>query len=196
MRETLLTLLACAALAGCDAKTETSVAPKPPASSGDVTAAPKSEPAKAAAPRHPWGSFKKGSFAKLKSVSETAGTKSEMTMTTTLVDLSAEEATVETEMAMTGFSNKTSAKHPLKAPEGGKAVDGPKPKTGSEEIEVAGRKLKCSWTEVETEASGMKTQSKSWMCEDVPGHLVKMVSKSTGAAASATTMELVEFGVK
>lgn len=199
MREFLLSVAVCVALAGCDGKTESSSASKP-AGSGDTAStsavAAKAEPAKSAAPKHMWGSFKKGSSAKLKTVSDTAGTKSEMTMTHTLVDLTADEAVVETEMAMTGFTNKSTNKFPLKAPEGGKAVDGPKPKTGSEEIEVAGKKLKCTWTEIETEASGIKTVAKSWMCEDVPGHLVKSVSKSTGVATMASTTELVEYSVK
>ena len=197
MRAILLSVAVCVALAGCDSKTESPAAGTPSvANNAAVAAAPKSEPAKSSAPKHMWGSFKKGSFAKLKTVSDTAGTKSEMTMTHTLVDLTADEAVVETEMAMTGFSNKSTNKFPLKAPEGGKAVDGPKPKTGSEEIEVAGRKLKCTWTEIETETSGIKTTAKSWMCEDVPGHLVKSVSKSTGAATMSSTTELVEYAVK
>jgi len=196
MREFLLSLAACVALAGCDSKTETSSSAKPSASNDASTAAVKSEPAKASAPKHMWGSFKKGSSAKLKTVTDTGGVKSEMSMTHTLVDLTADEAVVETEMAMTGFTNKSTNKFPLKAPEGGKAADGPKPKTGSEEIELAGKKLKCTWTEIETEAAGMKTVSKSWMCEDVPGHLVKSVSKSSGAATSSSTTELVEYVVK
>jgi hypothetical protein len=198
MRDFLLSVAACVALAGCDGKTETSSTAKP--ASGDAAStsavAAKADAPKSSAPKHMWASFKKGSFAKLKTVSDTAGTKSEMTMTHTLVDLTADEAVVETEMAMTGFTNKSTNKFPLKAPEGGKAADGPKPKTGSEEIEVAGKKLKCTWTEIETETSGMKTVAKSWMCEDVPGHLVKSVSKSTGAATMSSTTELVEYAVK
>ena len=199
MRDFLLSVAACVALAGCDGKTE-SVSSARPAESGGAAStsavAAKAEPGKSSAPRHMWGSFKKGSSVKLKTVSDTAGTKSEMTMTHTLVDLTADEAVVETEMAMTGFTNKSTNKFPLKAPEGGKAVDGPKPKTGTEEIEVAGKKLKCTWTEIETEASGIKTVAKSWMCEDIPGHLVKSVSKSTGAATMSSTTELVEYAVK
>jgi hypothetical protein len=199
MRDILLSVVVCAALAGCDGKTETTSSVKP-TGSGDTAStsavAAKTETPKSSAPKHLWGSFKKGSSAKLKTVTDTAGTKSEMTMTHTLVDLTADEAVVETEMAMTGFTNKSTNKFPLKAPEGGKAVDGPKPKTGSEEIEVAGKKLKCTWTEIETETAGIKTTAKSWMCEDVPGHLVKSVSKSTGAATMSSTTELVEYAVK
>jgi hypothetical protein len=199
MRDILLSVVACVALAGCDGKTESTSTTKPSGSgesAGTSAVAAKTEPAKSSAPKHLWGSFKKGSSAKLKTVTDTAGTKSEMTMTHVLVDLTADEAVVETEMAMTGFTNKSTNKFPLKAPEGGKAVDGPKPKTGSEEIEVAGKKLKCTWTEIETENAGIKTTAKSWMCEDVPGHLVKSVSKSSGAATMSSTTELVEYVVK
>ena len=199
---TLAVLLAAGCMfVGCDNKPDSSSGTKPdpkaePAK-GDAAKATepaKSEPAKAAVAKHPWGSFGKGSMAKLKSVTEAAGTKSESTMTYTLTDLTADEAVVEMEMAMTGFTNKTPMKFPLKAPAGdGKAVEGPKPKTGTEELELAGKKLKCTWTEMDTDANGMKTNSKTWMCDEVPGNMVKMVSKSTGAATSTTTMELVEF---
>ena len=198
MRDFLLSVAACIMLAGCDGKTEPSSTAKPASGEAASTSAvaAKADAPKSSTPKHLWGSFKKGSFAKLKTVSDTAGTKSEMTMTHTLVDLTADEAVVETEMAMTGFTNKSTNKFPLKAPEGGKAADGPKPKTGSEEIEVAGKRLKCTWTEIETETGGIKTVAKSWMCEDVPGHLVKSVSKSTGAATMSSTTELVEYAVK
>jgi hypothetical protein len=196
MRDFLLSVAACVALAGCDGKAESSAVAKPPVANETSGAPAKAEPAAPSAPKHPWGSFKKGSVARLKTVTDTAGTRSEMTMTHTLVDLTADEAVVETEMAMTGFTNKSTNKYPLKAPEAGKAADGPRPKTGSEEIEVAGKRLKCTWTEIETETSGIRTVARSWMCEDVPGHLVKSVSKSTGATTMSSTTELVEYVVK
>ena len=111
MRQFLFAVAVCASLAACDNSS---------GSSGSSPATPKegakpaeSQPAKSVA-KHPWGSFKKGSSAKLKTVTDTAGNKSEMTMTHTLVDLTADEAVVETEMAMTGFTNKSTNKFPLK----------------------------------------------------------------------------------
>lgn len=196
MREFLLSLAVCVALVGCDNKPEGT---KPaegakPAEGGKPAEAAK--PAESKVAKHPWGSFKKGSFVKMKSVTdmETPKMKTEMTMTQTLKDLTADEAVIETETVIPNVPpQKSEMKLPLKAPEG-KAVDGaPKPKTSTEEIEVAGKKLKCTVTEIETEAGGTKTVTKTWTNEEVPGFTVKTQSKNP---TMTMTMEVVEFASK
>ena len=195
MREFLLSLAVCAALVGCDNKPE---APKGggTADSGKPADAGKTaEPAKAAAAKHPWGSFKKGSFVKTKAVMtmETPKMTTETSTTQTLKDLTADEAVVEMETVIPNVPpQKNEMKIPLKAPEG-KAADGPKPKTGSEDLEVAGKKLKCTWTETESEANGVKSVTKVWMCDDIPGHMAKMVMKSP---TMTMTTEVVGFEAK
>src|ERR1700682_1420633 len=119
MRHFALAAAVIVALAGCDNKE----ASKAPAGGGAATGArtePAKEPAKAAVAKHPWGSFKKGSFTKMKTVTEMdiAGTKnkSELTMTYTLKDLTADEAVVETEMVRANVPpQKSEMKMPLKA---------------------------------------------------------------------------------
>jgi hypothetical protein len=197
MRHFALAAAVIVALAGCDNK-EASKAPAGGGAATGGTTEPAKEPAKAAVAKHPWGSFKKGSFTKMKTVTEMdiAGTKnkSELTMTYTLKDLTADEAVVETEMVMANVPpQKSEMKMPLKAPEGKATGDAPKPKTGTEEIEVAGKKLKCNWTEMETDAGGTKTVTKVYTNEDVPGFTVKSVSKSP---TMTSTMEVVEFSSK
>lgn len=196
MHHFVLALGVLAVLAGCGKET-------PPATAGGSAAkadpAAKAEP-KQAAPRHPWGSFKAGSYARLKSVSEMeiAGnkTKTETQMNYTLLEVTATDAVVEMEMISGGTAMpKNKMNMPLKGPEG-KAAEGLKPKTGSETITVGGKSYKCTWTEVETEAGGNKTLTRSWMCEDVPGHLVKSVSKTTGSMSMSATTELVEAATK
>jgi hypothetical protein len=103
---------------------------------------------------------------------------------------------MQTKMAAMPDPMKTKMEMPLKAEGTGKAPEGPKPKEGTEELKLAGKTLKCKWTEMETEAGGVKNVTKTWMCEDVPGHLVKSHSKSAGQMPSETTMELVEFTAK
>jgi len=198
MRQFLLAVAVGVALVGCDNKPEAGTKP-PPSGGGEMAAQPKdsgktAEPAKAVA-KHPWGSFKKGSFVKTKSVMdmETPKMKTETTTTQTLKDLTADEAIIESEMVMANVPpQKSEMKIPLKAPEG-KAAEGPKPKTGSEEIEVAGKKLKCTWTETESEANGVKSVTKVWQSDDVPGHMAKMVMKNP---TMTMTTEVVDFASK
>ncbi len=203
MRQLVLAVAVSFVLFGCDNKSESGS--KPPTDggkSGEVT----SKPAEGAKPaegskvaKHPWGSFKKGSFVKTKTVTEmeVAGnkTKSETTSTQTLKDLTADEAIIESEMVMANVPNpiKSEAKIPLKAPEGAKVGDAPKPKTGSEEIEVAGKKMKCDWTETETEINGAKTVTRVYTNHDIPGFTAKMTVKSP---TMAMTQEVVEYASK
>jgi len=193
MREILLSLAVCVALAGCDNSSGSTSAPKDGAAKtdGGTKAA---EPAKSAA-KHPWGGFKKGSFVKTKTVMDmtSPAMKTETTTTTTLKDLAADEAVLEIETAMPNLPpTKMEQKFPLKAPEG-KAADGPKPKTGSEEIEVAGKKMKCDWTETESEANGVKSVTRVYTNQDIPGFTAKMVMKN---ASMTMTTEVVEYSAK
>ena len=141
-----------------------------------------------------WSKFKVGSFVTMKMETETGGNKTEMENTTTLVELTKEKAVIETKghMMMGGNkidipANKREIPAKVKKAEGGKG-EGPKAKEGNEEIEVGGKKVKCKTVEADTEASGMKTHSKTWMCEEIPGHVAKMESHSEGAMKSSTKM--------
>jgi hypothetical protein len=206
MREYLMAVALCVALSGCDNKPESGMhdgGAKTDAakSEGGKPAETKSEGSKSTAAKHSWGSFKVGSMSKLKSVSEmeVAGNKmkTEMTMTYTLKSVTVEEAVVDVETVIPNVPpQKTEQKHLLKAPQTKASGDAPQVKTGTEEIEVAGKKLKCTTSEVDTDANGMKTTMKTWMCDEVPGHLVKSVSKMSGASSGTTTTELLEFAVK
>jgi hypothetical protein len=195
MREFLLAVAVCVALVGCDSKPEGGSkdgGAKAPDGGTKTT-----EPVKAAAAKHPWGSFKKGSFVKTKTVMdmETPKMKQETSTTTTLKDLTADEYTIEMEMVMPNVPTPTKSeqKLPLKAPDGPKTAEGPKPKTGSEEIEVAGKKLKCTWTETESEANGVKSVTKVWSSDEIPGHMAKMTMKNP---SMTMTTEVVSFEVK
>lgn len=200
MRHFAIAVAAVAALAGCD---RGSSSPKPADASGSgptgKTEPVKAEPAKSSVPKHPWGSFKPGSYATLKTVSvmEIAGNKSrsETEMKQTLLEVTDDEAVVEMEMAIAGTIQKTKTKIPLKGPDH-KAADAPKPKTGSEEIKVGGKSYACTWTEIESEAGGNKTVTRLWQSEDVPGFTVKSVSKTAGSMSMEATTELVESASK
>ena len=40
---------------------------------------------------------------------------------------------------------------------------------------------------------GMKTESKTWTSDDVPGGVVKMITKTSGATPATITLEVTEF---
>ena len=142
-----------------------------------------------------WSGFKKGAWVKYKTVSEAAGFKTELEQTITLADLTAEKASIETIMVMSG--NKLPAQKrdiPAKVKVEGQAKgDAPKPKEGDEEIEVGGQKVKCHWIETTTEAGGNKTVAKIWQSKDIPGGMAKMESNTTGAATVKMNMSAVEW---
>jgi hypothetical protein len=57
-----------------------------------------------------------------------------------------------------------------KAPLEGVTID----KQGEEEIEVAGKKLKCHWFEFTQIARGKTTKGKCWMSGEIPGGTAKV----------------------
>jgi hypothetical protein len=150
-----------------------------------------------AADKHPWASFKPGSYAKLKSTTAAGPTKMTTEMTQTLVSMDANNAVVEMETKVAGQSNKTRMNVPLKAD--GKATpaaQGKAPTPTNETITVAGKSLACKCYDTETNANGMKSSSRTCTSEAVPGGVVRTVTKMTGAMKSETTMELVDFVAK
>lgn len=150
-----------------------------------------------AAEKHPWASFKPGSYAKMKSTMQTGPTKMTSEMTQTLVSLDANNAVVEIETKAMGQTNKSRVPMPLKAPAANATAAQAKPvATTNETITVAGKALACKCVEVETNSNGMKTLSKACSSEAVPGGAVKVVTKTTGAMKSETISELVEFAAK
>ena len=150
-----------------------------------------------AAEKHPWASFKPGSYAKMKSTMQTGPTKMTSEMTQTLVSLDANNAVVEIETKAMGQTNKSRVPMPLKAPAANATAAQAKPvATTNETITVAGKALACKCVEVETNSNGMKTLSKACSSEAVPGGAAKVVTKTTGAMKSETVSELVEFAAK
>ena len=153
-----------------------------------------------------WAKCKPGAMSKVESQSEVMGQTTKMTITTTLVEVTPEKATVEMKTSMEMMGQKmeqpaTKQEIPAKAPDmkdmkmpaGVDPAKMPKPTTGKETITVGGKSYDCTTTEINTEMSGIKVHSKTWSTPDVPGSLVKMTSNTEGATPTKTTMMLVEF---
>ncbi|MGH9829607.1 MAG: hypothetical protein ACREDR_40840, partial [Blastocatellia bacterium] len=101
----------------------------------------------------PWGSFKVGSFVKMKTTTsiEVMGkpTESSTESKMTLAELTADKAVVDIEMTMMGHTTKTRQEYPLT---GAGAVPtatpgNVEPKMGTDTITVAGKSLSCKTIE-------------------------------------------------
>lgn len=150
-----------------------------------------------------WSKQKPGAWVKHKMVSDAGGQKTEMEMTTKLIELTPEKAVVETASVMNvggqkidvpGMKRDVPAKwEPGKIP--GQPADAPKPdiKEGTGDATVGGKTYKCKTYEVTMKTDQATMTSKTWMSEEVPGGTVKMESKMEKPIQSVTTMEMVGF---
>jgi hypothetical protein len=150
--------------------------------------------------KHPWAGFKPGSFCRTKTTSKATiqGTDpmtTETTMSTTLVAIDEENATVRIEMEAAGTKLPGSeVKIPLKSDPAGM----PQPNfevtdTGTEVIRIGDRPITCDWKEVVTQVSGNTVTTRMWTSQDVPGFNVKMVSSMAGNVQLETVMELIDY---
>lgn len=154
-----------------------------------------------------WSGFKKGTSVKYREVTASAGgTKSVLTKTYTLTDLTPELATVEMQVTTHDPDGKKTENPPLpfknvkmvtlppgtKKSEMGKA--GPLLEEGAEAVQLAGKQYKTTWykTKGHTEAGELLIQI--WSSGEVPGGLVKSVSRLVDGR-STTTVELVEVKI-
>jgi hypothetical protein len=150
-----------------------------------------------------WSQFKPGTTATVKTESDMAGNKSQMENTTTLVSIDADKAVVETKMSMVVGGNKmdmpaNKMEVLAKIDKVDTAATGKKPdmKESTEDVDVAGTKVSCKVVEMTNEANGMKTVSKTWTSDKVPGMMVKMESTMDGAMKGTTKMMMTSMTVK
>lgn len=150
-----------------------------------------------AADKHPWAGFKPGSYAKLRTTATVGPTKTVTEMTQTLVSIDANNAVVETETKVMGQTMKNKMNVPLKSTAAATPANGAKPVTPvNETVTVAGKPIAAKCYDMETNANGMKTLTRSCVSDTVPGGVVKAISNSTGAVKMLSTTELVEFAAK
>ncbi len=124
-----------------------------------------------------WASFKPGSSVTFKTLQE--GKESNLEQKVTLKSVGDGEVVLQTEMISNGavLGKGTDRKVAAKVPEAGNK----KVKEGEEEIEVAGKKMKCRWVVIDkTVSNGKEFQLKFWGHDDVPGHAVRIEIYSAG----------------
>jgi hypothetical protein len=149
-----------------------------------------------AAEKHPWASFKPGSYAKLRTTTVTGPTKIVSEMKQTLVSVDANQAVIETEMSAMGQVTKTKSTIPLKAAAAAGTAQGKPVTPVKETITAAGKSIACQCVDMTTEANGMKSTTHACTSESVPGGAVRLTMRMTGAMKSESVTELVEYAAK
>lgn len=184
----LAALLALAALAGA------SGAADPPVPAGKLP-----NPAYAS-----WAKFPVGTAVTIKVANDSAGQKSESTMTSTLLELTAEKATVE--MVIVSKAGGQEYRAPPQKQEQARTLDAPPgydPKAKAPEIEglveqgekkitLAGKEYKASYAKIKRKTGDIDVTSKIWTSDEVPGTMLKSLSTVGGQYPTTSTMELVE----
>lgn len=143
-----------------------------------------------------WSGCKLESWVKLRMEMDRGGNKVSTEMMYKLLELKDDLAIVE----ITGKSKVgdrefpiPSQKQEIKAKESSGKIQ--IEKEGDEEIEVAGKKLKCHCYEFSLKAGEKSTKTKAWMSPDVPGGMAKVEMMPPGTQAPVT-MTAVEWEKK
>ena len=157
-----------------------------------------------------WAKFKPGTSTTVSMTSEAAGQTSKMETKSTLAEVTPDKVVIDVVTSMEAGGQKMDM--PAQKQEIKKAMD-PSPavdaetqkqidaakasaKTTDESVTVAAGTFKAKCTESTTEANGMKSVSKVWTSDEVPGGMVKMEATTSGAVASTTKGELKAFDKK
>jgi len=127
-----------------------------------------------------WASFKPGSTVTFKYIREGSDQPGEQKIVLKSID--EQEAVLETEITINGKvagGRSMERKVPAKIPA---AQAGQKMKEGEEEIEVAGKKLKCKTREFEKKLPSGKTGSlRFWISDEIPGMVAKVETTTEGS---------------
>lgn len=151
-----------------------------------------------------WSKFKKGASVTLKSTSNFGKTSVETLITMTLVEVGSDKLVLDTTSVskLNGMEIKSpvvkrdvpkTSTVPKIDPKVAPKVEKPKTEEGTETVKVSGVEVKAKWYKVTQDVMGTKTESKSWTSDEIPGGLVKMVSKTSGTVEGSLTMEVIEF---
>ena len=142
-----------------------------------------------------WAKFKVGTWVKLKTVAGEGDEQQQMSITHKLVELTAEKAVVETSMSMEAMPMAIPGQRRviparLEPPKAEDAASeeakkvAASTKQGEEELTVAGRKIKCQWTEVTLQQDGQTIRTKTWASQEVPGQMVKLEGQTADGKMS------------
>jgi hypothetical protein len=146
--------------------------------------------------RSPWAGFPRGSFVKTKTTTVvTVGSHKLQTttdITQTVLEVKGDVAVIETTATMNGVPRPTRSRSEVSLKEAPPAA-GTLRKSGTESLQVAGRTIRCEWTEYETDMAGNSTTVRTWTAAEVPGGVARSVSRN---ALMESTLEVLAFEIK
>lgn len=140
-----------------------------------------------------WSKFKPGATARIVGSTKTMGMETTVEITTKLVEITPQQATVEVSAVINAGGNKMeqpAERAPVAARV--KQADSPAP-VGEEEVTLDGKKYRCRVYELKRTEDGTTVVARTWMSDEVPGGIVKVESSTQGAVVSDTRFELKEF---
>jgi hypothetical protein len=175
---------------------------------GLVTLAPVPAPSHAAAfnreqvdnPNYTnWARFKPGTTIKTRTISEFGGQRNEMNSTIRLIEVTPSKVVIETQ-TNSNYAGNIMKGEPQRSDIPAKidrlpTTDTVRPKTGQEEVTVAGKRYRATWTETVLENSGIRTTSRTWSSDDFPGMTLRSQSRMEGSTSGMTSMEVVEVSM-
>jgi hypothetical protein len=150
-----------------------------------------------------WAKFKSGTYVTVIATTEAEGKKTEQKMWYTLMVLGDDTLTVENETAqpenvkfklpptkleyakMVEATDKTEAS--IKAGKPGGVTD-----EGTETLKVGDKEYKCTWYKFRINTLSGPVSNQLWVCDDVPGRMVKMKSESRAATTVSEVTEIVK----
>jgi hypothetical protein len=150
-----------------------------------------------------WNKFKTGTYVTVISTTEAEGKKTEQKMWYTLKTIGDDSLSVENEIAQ---AENVKFKTPPTTREFTKMVEATakteesvktgKPNgvtdEGTETLKVGGTEYKCTWYKFRINTTAGPINGQLWLCEDVPGRMVKMKSESRAATTVAEVTEIVK----
>lgn len=153
-----------------------------------------------------WHKFLKGTAITTRMTSTAGGQTSEVTMSVTLLDVGPDKVVLEAaavtrakgmEVKMPAVKRDvprtiTLPKGTPRPPPAGARPEGTY-EEGTETLKVGGTEVKAKWYKVKNETGGVKSDARMWISVDVPGMMVKMEATTTGAVASESKLEVLEF---
>ena len=155
-----------------------------------------------------WSKFKPGTSVTMKNTTTAGDVKSEMTITTRLLEAGADKLVVEMTI-VASFNGMELKQPPMKRdiaktitlpkgtpkpdPNAKPKIDGAKFEEGTDTVKVAGGEFKAKWYKTTFEAGGNTVETKAWTSDEVPGGLVKAETTTSGANPATIKMEVTEL---
>ncbi len=151
-----------------------------------------------------WSKFKKGTSVTMRSLKIAKGKTSEVTVTTTLLELGADSLTLEISSVVKEKDFKPEperrvVRRLIALPKGLTKEEfalGKPPGTveeGTETVQCGGLELPSKWYRYKAEVAGIKIEGKRWVSNNVPGNIVKNEMTTSGDLNETNKLELTQL---